>query len=176
MPRLIATTEEFYAHALAIEREAAERYEEFTAYFADRGEEVLAGLCANLARQEREHFEELVRACAHLSLPPISAGDYLWLTGESPEAAARELFYRIGTPRALLEIALDAELRAREFFVEIAKAAPLVSVRELASVMAAEEAQHVTWVRQALEYHTTGNADWDALLGDGVGPGTLSGS
>ena len=31
----IATVEEFYAHALAIEREAAQRYAEFEAHFAE---------------------------------------------------------------------------------------------------------------------------------------------
>ena len=49
MPRAIASVEEFYAHALAIEREAMERYDEFGAWFAARDEDVLAGLCWNLA-------------------------------------------------------------------------------------------------------------------------------
>ena len=45
----IASVQEFYAHALAIEREAAKCYREFQEHFTGRGEEVLAGLCGKLA-------------------------------------------------------------------------------------------------------------------------------
>jgi len=154
MPRPIATVEEFYAHALAIEREAAERYEEFAAWFASRGEDVLAGLCANLAGFEREHYGQLVRGCQALAIPAINPGDYLWLADAPPETGARELFYRAAKPQHLLEIALEAELRARDFFVEVARNSPTRTVRELAAIMAAEEAEHIAWVTQAIEYHT----------------------
>jgi len=173
MPAPIATVEEFYAHALAIEREAAERYAEFAEHFDDRGEDTLAGLCRNLAALEREHFEELAAACRKMNLPAIALERYRWLDGASPEAPARELLYRIATPRHLLEIALAAEWRAREFFVGIARTAPTIAVRELASVMAAEEGEHVKWVRQALEYHVSTGADWDTLIALGAGPGTV---
>lgn len=167
----IATVEEFYAHALAIEREAADRYAEFEESFAGRGEDVLSGLCRNLASAERQHFEELARACGHLTLPAIAAGDYRWLEAGSPEAAARELLYRVATPRQLLEIALAAELRARAFFVWVESTAPSHEVQELASIMAAEEVEHVQWVRQALEYHAPEGLDWETLLAEGIGPG-----
>lgn len=171
LPAPIASVEEFYAHALAIEREAAERYAEFEAHFAARGEEVIAGLCRNLASAEREHFEELARACTNLTLPAIATADYQWLDAGSPEAPARELLYRVATPRRLLEIALAAELRARAFFVWVARTARLHHVQELASVMAAEELEHVQWVRRALEYHAPERPDWETLLAEGIGPG-----
>jgi hypothetical protein len=47
-------------------------------------------------------------------------------------------------------------------------------VRQLASDMALEELEHVSWVRQALEYRTAGEANWDSLLKQGVGPGIVS--
>lgn len=168
----IASVEEFYAHALAIEREAAERYVELEAYFAARNEEVLSGLCRNLARAEREHFEELARDCVHLTLPAICAADYQWLDAGSPEAPARELLYRVATPRQLLEVALAAELRARAFFVWVTRTALLHEVQELASVMAAEELEHVQWVRQALEHHAPERPDWEKFLPEDIGPGS----
>ena len=143
MPAPIKTVEEFYAHALAIEREAAQRYEEFTDYFERRGEDALAGLCRNLAHMERGHFEDLKAACMNLKLPAIAEGRSPWHEGDSPEAPAREMLYRIANPRNLLEIALAAEWRAREFFVGVARSSASLTVRELASVMAAEEAEHV---------------------------------
>ena len=170
----VATVEEFYAHALAIEREAAERYREFTLYFEDRGDEALAGLCGNLAHMEKGHFEDLAVACAKLQLPPVPEGRYRWLDGDSPEAPAREMLYRIAQPRHLLEIALAAEWRAREFFAGIARASPSREVRELAAVMAAEETEHVKWVRQALEYHVATGACWAEMVEAGIGPGTVA--
>jgi len=174
MPAPFKTVEEFYAHALAIEREAAQRYEEFTKYFEERGDDTLAGLCGRLADMERSHFEELARSCMSLKLPAIAEGQYRWLEGDSPEAPAREMLYRIATPRNLLEIALAAEWRAREFFVGIARTALSATVRELASVMAAEETEHVKWVRQALEYHVATGANWEDMIAAGIGPGVVS--
>jgi rubrerythrin len=161
----IETIEEFYANALAIEREAAQRYEEFAGYFDDHGEDALAGLCRSLADEERKHYEELATSSLGMDLRPIPEGRYRWLEADSPEAPAREMVYRIAQPRHLLEIALAAEWRAREFFVGIARTSPSLTVRELASVMAAEETEHVKWVRKALEYHVATGASWEELIG-----------
>ena len=169
----IASVEEFYAHALAIEREAAARYGEFAEWFADRGEDVLANLCRNLAGLERKHHDELLEACAGLTLPPVDETGYHWLANGPPETAAREVFYRVTQPRHLLEIALAGELRARGFFVWIATEGSSTQVRELASIMAAEETEHVRWVREALEYHPK-SAEWEALLARGMGPGDFT--
>jgi rubrerythrin len=149
----IRTVEEFYAHALAIELEAAERYAEFEKYFRGRGEVVLAGLCANIGRMEGEHFRELVAASRHLTLPAIEPNAYQWLEAGSPEAPARELFYRVASPRDLLEIALQAEVNALAFFHNVALTGDNPEVCKLARQMAEEEKQHVVWVRNAREYH-----------------------
>jgi rubrerythrin len=153
MRKPIKTVEEFYAHALAIELEAAERYAEFEAYFRDRGEIVLAGLCGNIGRMEGQHFRELVAASRHLRLPAIDPGAYKWLEAGSPEAPAREFFYRVATPRHLLEVALQGEVNALAFFHNVALTSDSREVCALAQQMAEEEKAHVVWVRNALEYH-----------------------
>jgi rubrerythrin len=150
MPKPIATIEEFYAHALAIEREAVARYREFEAWYADRGEEALSRLCAGLARVESEHEAALTRGCAALALPGLEPGEHCWLDAGSPEAPAREFFYRVVTPRQLLEIALRAEMAARDFFERAAQGETLPEIREAAVEMAQEESLHVEWVLAAL--------------------------
>lgn len=167
----IDTVEEFYAHALAIEREAAERYTEFEAYFTDRGEDVLAGLCHNLAVLERSHFDALLRDSRGLKLPAIPANRYRWLEAGSPEAAARELFYRVASERHLLEIALQAEKNAQRFFEWVAEHAPSEPVRALAAEMAQEETEHVNWVNSALQYLPMKPIDWEKVLAHARGPG-----
>ena len=175
-PRAIRGIEEFYAHALAIEREAAERYREFEAWFRDRDEEVLAGLCASIAFMEEEHLRQLLEASRNLSLPALAQGEYQWLESGSPEAAARELFYRVAEPRHLLEIALQAERDALAWFDWAARTAPEDKVRVAAHEMAQEEKRHVLWVKNALDYNVATRVDWERLLAEGKGPGALVGA
>lgn len=154
MARVLERIEEFYAAAIAIERDAAERYREFALYYGERGEEVLAGLCGNLARLEGEHLARLLQASAHLRIPEIPPGGFAWPAGEAPETAAREALYGIRNPRQVLEVALHDEQRAADFFRWAAASARDEAVRSLAREMAAEEEQHVRWLRHALEYRT----------------------
>jgi rubrerythrin len=167
----IATIEEFYAHALAIEREAAERYEEFEAWFRDRDADVLAGLCHNLAVLERSHLAALIQASRGLTLPAIPAGGYRWLEAGPPEALARELFYRVASERHLMEIALHAEKKAQRFFEWVAQHAPAEPVRSLARELAQEEAEHVRWVSSAIDYAPAKPIDWAKVLARASGPG-----
>ena len=153
MPQPIRTIEEFFAHAIAIERDAIDRYAEFEPWFAKRGEPVLAGLCGAIAREERKHHAALVRASAGLVLPPPEALSPGWIEGASPEAPTREAFYGVAQPHHLLEIALQAECNALAFFEWVAFTTPDPAVKALARDMAREEQDHVRWVRDALEYH-----------------------
>lgn len=175
MPEPIGTVEEFFAHALAIEHEAAQRYREFQTHFAERGEEVIAGLCANLARLEQEHYEFLLGRCRDFTLPAIDDHGYRWLEWDSPEALSREFVYRVATPRQLMEIALKAEHAARRFFEWVTQTTSDATVRALAAEMAREEDDHVHWVTDALEYMPNQDVDWDRVLAGGAGPGLALG-
>ena len=152
MPRPIDSLELFYAHALAIEHEAMQRYDEFHVHFDGRGEEVLAGLCATMAREERRHYAQLLRTTQDLELPDINAVRYQWIGGTSPEAPAAELFYRVATPMQLLEVALAGEVAARRFFRWVTRTSRDPSVRNAARLLAREEAAHVRWVMDAMQY------------------------
>jgi rubrerythrin len=152
MMRPVRTPEEFFAHALAIEREAAARYGEMHLWFRDGGEEVLAGLCRNLAEAEGQHLKALERRCEGLDISAIDPADYQWPDGESPEAPRREAIRRATTKKQLMNMALAAERSAAAFFEWVASTSPDASVRELAHELAAEEETHVRWLRDALEY------------------------
>ena len=152
MGQVIPSIPEFYAHALAIESEAVQRYREFEAYFTGRGDDVLAGLCHNLAVLEEEHLEALRKSCEGIELPAVNMAEHGWLAAERDEAAERA-FYRVVDARQLLEIALRSECNALGFFQWVATSSPDGSVRSLAHEMAIEEMEHVNWVRNAIEYH-----------------------
>jgi rubrerythrin len=153
MPHALDSLEAFYACALAIEREAAERYREFAEYFAARGEAMLAALCNMLARMEGEHYSQLARAAEGLALPSVDLAAYGAGAEPPSEGGGRELFYRMQDPAQLLEVALAGEIRAQRFFAWAAHTAEDEHVRVLAREMAGEEDRHIRWVTQALVMH-----------------------
>jgi rubrerythrin len=149
--RSIASPAELYAHAIAIEREAAGRYSELAERMDDEGREELARAFAELARMEAEHLETLERRTAGLALPAVAPGAYQWLGNAAPETAARDIVFRLMTPRQALAIALAAERRAQAFFEAVAWSAGDPALRALAREMAAEERGHVALVARLLD-------------------------
>jgi rubrerythrin len=160
----IRTAAELYAHAIAIEREAAERYAELAVHMADLGNDAVAGLFQRLAGFEAEHLDALLRRTDGVELPELSAADYRWLDAGAPETAARELVFRLMTPRHALEIALGAEQRAQEFFEHVFATAADPALRALAQEMAAEEREHVSMVEDLLAQTPDPKVDWPAFF------------
>ncbi|HET7197103.1 MAG TPA: ferritin family protein [Burkholderiales bacterium] len=148
--KAIRSPAELYAHAIAIEREAAGRYSELAERMDDEGREELARVFGELARMEAEHLETLERRTQGIALPAIAPGEYQWL-GEAPETAARDLVFRLMTPRQALAMALAAEQRAEAFFEHLCWSAPDPALRSLAREMAAEESGHVALIARLLE-------------------------
>ena len=160
----VRSVPELYAHALAIEREAAARYLEFADRMADEGNDHVATLFRSLARFEAEHVDQLVDATRDMALPEIAPGQYAWLDAGAPETAAHDLVFRLMTPHDALEIALEAERRARRFFDEVYEDAGDAPLRELALDMAREEDDHVAWVERALAANPDPHIDWEKVL------------
>lgn len=149
--KAIQSPAELYAHAIAIEREAAERYSELAERMDDEGREELARVFADLATTEAEHLETLERRSEGIALPVIAPGEHRWLEAQAPETAARELLFRLMTPRQALAIALAAERRAQAFFEYVCWSAADPALRALAREMAAEERRHVELVARLLD-------------------------
>lgn len=139
-----------YAHALLIEREAAERYREFASHMAEHGNDTLAELFEQLAEFEAEHAYHLAKKTAGMTLPKLAAGEHAWLDREAPVPEARAFVYRMLTPRLALEIALGAEERAKAFFEKVLVEASDAGIREIALDMARDEQAHIAWVNEAL--------------------------
>ena len=109
----VRSVPELYAHALAIEREAAERYRELAERMADEGNAAVAALFGELAEMESRHEAQLATESEGMALPRLAPGEYAWLDRGAPESAAHDLVFRLMTPHDALEIALAGERRAR---------------------------------------------------------------
>jgi rubrerythrin len=152
-----------YAHAVAIEREAVARYSEFAERMSDLGNDAAAEVFATLARMESEHLEELGKRTAGLELPALADAKYSWLDAAAPETAARELVFRLMTPRHALEIALAGERRAAAFFEHAIMTADDAMLRALATEMAGDEADHVGMLENLLEKTPGPIVDWASV-------------
>lgn len=146
----IRTGPELYAHAIAIEREAAARYAQFAERLSDLGSEAVAEMFSRLAAIEGEHLETLLRRTEGIALPAIADDEYHWIEAGPANEAARELALRLMTSRQALAIALAAEMRAQAFFERVFMTAEDPALRSLAQEMAAEEMEHVVAIEGLL--------------------------
>lgn len=135
----IATPTELYAYAIAMEREACERYALLAERMRFLRHEAVAEVFERLAGFEAEHLRALSARAAGLRLPR--------LVGEVAPPAATPVL----SVRQALGMALDAENRAQAFFEEVMTRADDPAVRALAREMAAEEGEHAELLQMLLE-------------------------
>ena len=141
---------ELLAHALAMETEAAERYEELADQMETHRKAGVAAIFRRLEKEEKAHLVELNEMCSRYELPHYAPWDFKWNTGESPEAIAiDQVSYRMSV-RGAVELALMHERRACDFYAGIAQRASDDEVRILASQFAAEEREHIGWLESCL--------------------------
>jgi rubrerythrin len=147
----IDSVAEFYAHAIAIEREAGERYRDLAGQMRGFGNQDTAKLFDRLAGFEEKHAVELKKKSAGMKLPKVAAGAWEWLDAGPTEVPRYEfLFRRVYTHHVLL-LSLKAERSAKEFFERIRGSSTDPGVKKLAAEFAREEAEHMSWIEQQLE-------------------------
>jgi len=147
----VRTAGDFFAHALAIEREAATRYLQFAEQMITHGNPEVARLFEDLAQLESAHHAALQqRALAHPAAA-LKPWGYAWIDPESPECAPLDAVHYLMTPWHALRIALVNEMRAQRFFVAIAASQDSDDeVRRLATEFAAEELEHAGCIEAKL--------------------------
>jgi rubrerythrin len=141
---------ELYVHAMAIEREAAERYAELAARMDDEGNFAVAELFRLFSTLEAKHLGELRRRAANMELPPLGA-DYSWRDGAGAETVRLDAHGGALTQQKALSLALQAEKGARAFFENASRICEDADTRALAREMAAEEQEHVMMIERMLE-------------------------
>ncbi len=167
---MIISTDEFLAHAIAIEREAATRYRELGDQMRAHRNDACAALFDRLARLEEDHAQRLTQRVHGRSLPEIAPWDYQWEDPESPEAAPLESTHYLMTPYHALQLAKANERRAKAFFDREASGGANPEIRTLATEFAAEEAQHIEYISKILRHEPVPEPDWSLDLDQPVEP------
>lgn len=165
MTPCIDTLEAFFAHALAIEREAAARYDELARTMDEYGNRGLAALFRQLAQEERTHGVQVAARIAALGVHVPAVAPVRWSGFEAPECAAHAMVHWRMSPVHGLRIALSNERRAVAFFEGVSDQSAAPEVRLLARESAMEEAEHVNRVLEALARETGPAAEGAHHLG-----------
>lgn len=166
----IRTIDDLLAHAIAIEREAVERYNDLAEQMSMHHNHETAEFFRKMAKIESLHVDRLDEVVADQTLPHFAPWEFSWTGAESPESIEMhesELDYRT-TPYHAIRMALAAEERAAAFYARIAADAPSDELRELAERFAEEEHEHVRLLAERLGRYAPPAAD----TGDDPDPAT----
>lgn len=153
----------FLAHAVALETEAAERYEDLADSMDAHNNVEVAALFRQMAVYARKHRDEVVVIAKPFEpLPPVAPWEFAWGSAtESPEAAAFEDTHYLMTAHHALKTALGCEIQANRYYAGVAAAARDRRIATLAQEFADEEAEHVELVRQWLKRYPAPPEGWD---------------
>ena len=134
--------------AILVEQEAMERYEELVAQMREHRTEEAASFFHFMAKAEAKHGADLLTQRARLfgKAPRRVDRSLLW----DVEAPAYETVKAFMTLREALVVALDAEVKAYNFFCEALKLPVAGPVRKLFEELKAEEILHQELVSKEL--------------------------
>lgn len=150
----------FMAQALAMEREAVERYTEFADALEMHNNREVAALFRTMAQYEAKHAEQIMAEMGWKTAPEPAAGAFEWPGFEAPETVPIDEVHYLMQPWHALQMALAAEQRAEAFFGQLADATTSESVRRAARELQAEEHEHVELVRAWLAKVPVPDGDW----------------
>ncbi len=158
----IKTRERLLAHAMAIETEAVDGYEELADQMEVHNNPEVAAFFRKMAEIEGKHVANVEQLCGDTELPHISPWDMDWSDDESPEGPKHnDDVHYLMTPYHAIELAIRGEQRAADFFARVADSAHAPDdVRQLARELADDEVAHVNLLKEWLKEHPEPDRDW----------------
>ncbi len=151
----------FLAHAVALEQEAADRYDELADAMETHNRPEICELFHKLAHFSRLHLAEVKGIAEGHDLPKLKPWEFQWEGGESPEAAPTEMAHYMMTPHHCLTMALFNEKKGRDYYAQQAEGGKTEEVRKLAALFASEESEHVVMLEKWLDTVDAPSDDWD---------------
>ncbi|MBC5768115.1 ferritin family protein [Ramlibacter albus] len=150
-PKTIA---ELMAQAYAMERDAVARYREFADVMQVHNNPEVAALFCALADQEALHAEQIAGAMGWAA-PPAS------IAQRAPGAPSLDDAHYLMQPWHVLQLALQAEQQACDFFGGIAARCTDDELREAARELEEEERGHIEILRTWIERIPLPAGNWD---------------
>ena len=129
--------EDFMARAYAMELEAIDRYAQFAEQLEAHNNKEVAELFRKLSQIEALHAKRILEEMRWPTTPALSPA-YAWETAEAPETAPFDALHYLMQPYHALEIALQCEYQAQQYYEGIAASRAPRRVRDAAKEMALE--------------------------------------
>ena len=158
---MTSTVALFLAHAIALEVEAAERYEELADVMEVHNNPDVAALFRQMSEFSSRHAASVQeRAQAFAPLPRLKSWEYRWNAANPPEVGDFAGTHYLMTPFHALQFALANERRGWEYYNREATQSADAEVRGLAHEFAEEEAEHVKELEDWLTRVPRPTVDW----------------
>jgi rubrerythrin len=135
--------EKFLAHAIALERDAARRFEELAAAMGTDGNAEVKAFFERMAGCSRKHLAQAVERGGFRVVPELAPEEFEWLDGTSPETAAWAGVDAFMDARGALQLALESEMRGHAWYAAVAATTQNAELRAVAAEFVEEEAEHV---------------------------------
>jgi hypothetical protein len=140
----------FLVYSITLEEEAAERHDELADMMGVHNNPEVAATFRKLAHYSRLHAQEIRDHAKGRELPVIAPWDFGWENMEGPETGdITGVSYLMNNAQAL-QLAMDNERRAFDFYDQISRASRVPEVAAMAAEFAAEEKEHLdllqTWM------------------------------
>jgi rubrerythrin len=156
----LTSVAEFYAQALAIEAEAAERYILLAEQMEVHNNREIALIFRKMAEAENKHREQIAIKAGGVLAAGLPAS-FSWLRPDGPEVHGFQDVHYLMTPYHALLLARHNEERAVEFFEAIVETTSDPQIKAAAAELAAEERMHVAWVDDWLTQYPPPPPGWD---------------
>ncbi|MBT0668048.1 ferritin family protein [Novosphingobium profundi] len=137
------TVEEFLAHAIQLEREAADRFAHLADAMDAGGNKEVSKLFRQLAHYSRLHLADARKRSGFRDIPVLGPDDFEWPDAESPESAAIWAADPLVGPDEALATALAAESAGLSYYAQVLAKATDPEIIAFAKAFVAEEEGHV---------------------------------
>src|ERR1022692_671359 len=154
------TLTEFMAQALAMEREAAQRYSDLADAMEMHNNREAAALFRKMAGIERKHATRIMVEMGWKDMPATPSRKPSWEGFEAPETTPGDEVHYLMQPYHALQLALVNEQRAERFFAQLARTATVEAASAAAPELQAEELEHVKLVRAWMKKLPKPDRDW----------------
>jgi rubrerythrin len=154
--KTVRSVEEFLAHAIRLESEAADRFGQLADAMDACGNREVGKLFRRLADYSRLHLADARARSGFRAMPDLKHDEYVWPGLESPETAAIWAADPFMGREQALEIALEAEMASQDYYQSALEATDDPEIRVLAKEFAEEEGEHVAELRKWIAAHRSG--------------------
>ena len=149
---------EFLAHAIALEREAQDRYLELADMMEAHLNLDTSKVFRDMSNFSKMHADEIAERTKHVELRKLNSWEYRWQLPH--EVGDDDGVHYLMTPYHALRYARENEIRGRDYYLTMAEKSEDGEVQRLGKLFADEERAHVAALDHWIEMTPRPSMTW----------------